>query len=165
MATTRERGLGSAHEADKRRLLALHHDGDPCWRCGLPMFRWQRLDRDHVTDRAHGGTDGPAVLAHASCNRGAGARAGNQVRQFSLAAITAPPATCAVCGKTYHYAARSCEICGAHYHPSGKTVRTCGRRCGVALQKRNRMAKGWVPMAQRPKPPPKPRYVGPVASG
>jgi hypothetical protein len=63
---------------------------------------------------------------------------------------------CAACGKPYHYAARSCEVCGAHYHPSGAAVRTCGRTCGVVLQRRNRMARGWIPAAQRPKPAPKP---------
>ena len=79
--TTTQRGLGSAHQADKRRLLAAHRDGDLCLRCLRPMYRWQSLDRDHVVDRALGGGDGPALLSHASCNRSAGARAGNLARK------------------------------------------------------------------------------------
>ena len=78
--TTTQRGLGAKHQADRKRLLARLRDGTPCPRCGQPMYRWQRLDRDHVVDRALGGTDGPAVLSHQHCNRSAGARMGNQMR-------------------------------------------------------------------------------------
>jgi 5-methylcytosine-specific restriction endonuclease McrA len=78
--TTTERGLGYAHQKDGRRLKAVHRDGDLCWRCGQPMYKWQALERDHVTPRAYGGADGPAVLAHAHCNRSAGARLGNRMR-------------------------------------------------------------------------------------
>jgi 5-methylcytosine-specific restriction endonuclease McrA len=77
---TTERGLGWAHVKDGKRLRAAMRDGDPCWRCGQPMYKWQKLDRDHVTARALGGVDGPAVLAHAHCNRAAGARMGNRMR-------------------------------------------------------------------------------------
>jgi hypothetical protein len=49
------------------------------------MYQWQALDRDHVTPRALGGTDGPAVLAHARCNRSAGARLGNRQRGMARA--------------------------------------------------------------------------------
>jgi 5-methylcytosine-specific restriction endonuclease McrA len=76
--TTTQR-LGRNHAPDRRRLLAAHRDGDPCWRCGQPMYKWQALERDHVVDRARGGIDGPAVLAHAHCNRAAGARLRNQM--------------------------------------------------------------------------------------
>jgi hypothetical protein len=99
--TTTERGLGAEYVADKKRLLAVLRDGEPCWRCDQPMYRTQKLDRDHVIDRALGGTQGPAVLSHASCNRAAGARLGNQLYPIVLKALTAPPATCKVCGKTY----------------------------------------------------------------
>jgi len=157
--TTKERGLGAEHVADKNRLLALHRDGDPCWRCGQPMYKTQALDRDHVIDRALGGTAGPAVLAHASCNRAAGAAAANQRRSFTLAATTTAGAnvTCRVCGQHYTRAARSCEMCGAHYHPTYGEQRTCGRVCGRELQQRNKRAAGWVPKAERPKPPRKER--------
>jgi hypothetical protein len=162
--TTAQRGLGSDHVADLKRLKARHRDGDPCWRCGKPMFKWQKLERDHIIDRALGGAQGPAVLAHMECNRSAGARLGNQMQPRTILAA-GRDTICAVCGKPYHYAARRCEICGAHYHPNGREQRTCGRTCGVVLIRRNKMAKGWVPKAQRPKPPPKAKRPGPVASG
>jgi 5-methylcytosine-specific restriction endonuclease McrA len=78
--TTTQRWLGAAHQKDRHRLLAALRDGDPCPRCGQPMYRWQLLDRDHVIDRALGGGDGPAVLSHQHCNRSAGARMGNKMR-------------------------------------------------------------------------------------
>jgi 5-methylcytosine-specific restriction endonuclease McrA len=162
--TTAERGLGTPHINDKKRLLAQHREGDPCWRCGQPMYKAQGLERDHIVDRARGGAEGPAVLAHMACNRSAGARLGNQMQPRVILAA-GHDVICATCGKPYHYAPRVCEICGVHYHPSGKTVRTCSRTCGVQLIRRNRIAKGWVPQAQRPKPAPKPRRPGPVQSG
>lgn len=145
--TTKERGLGADHQADRKRLLALLRDGDPCWRCGQPMYRSQPLDRDHIVDRALGGALGPAVLAHRWCNRSAGARLGNQ-----LAPRNAKPGRdtiCALCGKVYSRAPRMCEICGAHYHPNHGAQRTCSRPCGVQLQRRNRMASGWLPAPAR----------------
>jgi len=77
--TTTQR-LGHNHAPDRKRLMAAFKDGDLCWRCGQPMFGWQSLERDHVTARALGGIDGPAALAHAHCNRSAGARLGNRMR-------------------------------------------------------------------------------------
>src|SRR6266516_4321797 len=132
--TTTERGLGAAHVADKKRLLATLRDGEPCWRCGLPMYRTQKLERDHVIDRVHGGTDGPAVLSHQHCNRSAGATLGNQLRPYTTGRPIAPPATCKTCGKTYYQPARACEICGSHYHPSyGGGHQTCCRTYGREL--------------------------------
>jgi hypothetical protein len=153
--TTAQRGLGADHQADKKRLVAQLRDGDPCWRCGRPMYKWQALDRDHVVDRALGGAAGPAVLAHASCNRSAGARLSNQIRPQGTTGSTAAgrDTTCRTCGKRYWYAARPCEICGAHYHPHYSGQRSCSRACGVVIARRNKMAKGWVPKEQRPKPP------------
>jgi hypothetical protein len=152
--TTEQRGLGHKHRIDRERLLALHKDGDPCWRCGQPMYKWQDLDRDHVVDRALGGTDGPAVLSHASCNRSAGARLSNQIRpQRTTASIAEGRDTiCKTCGERYWYAARTCVICSGHYHPYRSQQRACGRDCGVVLQRRNRIANGWVPPEERPKP-------------
>lgn len=154
--TTAERGLGALHVADKKRLMALHRDGDPCWRCGKPMYKSQGLERDHMVDRARGGTDGPAVLAHMACNRAAGARLGNQLQPRVIMAA-GHDVRCGTCGKPYHYAARACEVCGVHYHPSGKTVRTCSRTCGVVLRRRKYGYAG--KSAPRPKPAPKPRRV------
>jgi hypothetical protein len=136
--TSTQRGLGADHQADKKRLLALHRDGDPCWRCGQPTYKWQELDRDHVVDRALGGTDGPAVLAHAGCNRSAGARLSNQVRPQRTTAgpVDGRDTICTTCGKRYWYAARACEICGGHYHPHYSEQRSCSRACGVELRRR-----------------------------
>ena len=136
--STAERALGGKHAADAKHLKAVMREGAPCWRCGEPMYSWQDLDRDHVIDRVHGGANGPAVLAHASCNRSRGATMGNQMRGFTPAAARAGQSvTCKACGKPYHYAARSCEMCGAHYHPSYGQQRTCGRACGLQLRRRN----------------------------
>lgn len=132
--TTAQRGLGASHVADLKRLKAMHRDGDPCWRCGKPMYKWQALERDHIIDRALGGADGPAVLAHMACNRAAGARLGNRLQPRVIMAA-GHDVRCGTCGKPYHYAARSCEVCGVHYHPSGKAVRTCSRTCGVVLRR------------------------------
>ena len=144
--TTAQRGLGTGHVTDKKRLLALHHDGDPCWRCGQPMYKTQALDRDHVVDRALGGAQGPAVLAHAACNRGAGAKLGNQLQPRATIAA-GYDVRCKTCGKPYHYAARACEVCGVHYHPNHAAQRSCSRACGVQIARRNRQASGRVPPA------------------
>lgn len=155
--TTEQRGVGAAHAADRKRLLAQHRDGDPCWRCGQPMYKTQALDRDHVVDRALGGTTGPAVLAHASCNRSAGARLGNQLRPLNQPRPgVGHDVFCPICGKKNARKSRMCEICGAHYHPYYSEQRSCSRACGVVIARRNKMAKGWIPPAQRPKPPPRP---------
>lgn len=154
--TTAQRGLGTDHASDKKRLLARHRDGAPCWRCGQPMYKWQALDRDHVVDRALGGAQGPAVLAHAACNRSAGARLGNQMQPRTMAA--GRDTVCAVCGKPYHYAARACEICGVHYHPNRGDQRTCSRAHGVELRRRIYGPSGSRRVA-KPKPPRKPRPV------
>ncbi len=152
------RGLGAHHVADKRRLLAALKDGEPCWRCGQPMYRSQALERDHVIDRALGGTNGPAVLSHAACNRSAGARLGNQMRQFKPASADSD-IRCKTCGRTYHYTARACEMCGAHYHPSYGEQRTCGRACGVELRRRTYGHAGGAPRRPKPSPIPHVTYV------
>lgn len=147
--TSTQRGLGGDHQADKKRLAALHRDGDPCWRCGQPMYKWQALDRDHIVDRALGGTTGPAVLAHASCNRAAGARLGNQLRPLNTPRAGAGrDVFCPVCGKKNGRKSRACEICGDHYHPGYSEQRTCSRACGVVMRRRI-----YGPAGRRPQPP------------
>jgi hypothetical protein len=69
---------GSEHQRARRAALAAFKDGDMCWRCRRPMRSWQALDLDHVRAVAHGGSDGPKRLAHARCNRAAGAVIGNR---------------------------------------------------------------------------------------
>ena len=149
--STAERGLGADHAADKKRLLALHRDGDPCWRCGQPMYKSQDLHRGHIIDRALGGANGPAALEHAACNLSAGARLGNQLQPRHIAAAGGRNVTCKTCGQPYHYAARTCEICGRHYHPSRQVQYTCSRPCGAEYRRRTH---GWAgPAPPRPKPP------------
>lgn len=144
---TTQRALGAEHVADLKRLKAALRDGEPCWRCGHPMYRTQALERDHIIDRVHGGATGPAVLAHARCNRSAGATMGNQLRGFTPAvAVVGRNVTCKTCGKPYHYAARACEMCGLHYHPSYGQQRTCSRACGVELRRRTNGTAGSKPL-------------------
>lgn len=73
MSATVQRGLGYAHQVERRRLLP-HAYGWPCPMCGRLMLRGQDLDLDHVVPRMVGGPDsGPRRIVHASCNRKAGA--------------------------------------------------------------------------------------------
>ena len=77
--TTTERGLGWSHQQERAAALAAFVPGAGCPLCGRPMWRSQRLDLDHSVPRAFGG-QGPRRLAHATCNRRAGAILGNQLR-------------------------------------------------------------------------------------
>lgn len=71
---------GHAHRRQVAWLKSRMRDGDPCCRCGRPMYRGQALDGDHhQTPLAFGGVL-PDALAHASCNRRAGAILGNRLR-------------------------------------------------------------------------------------
>lgn len=78
--STTERGLGWDHQKRRAAALKVFREGEPCPLCGYPMSRRQRLDLDHVTPRVLGGTDGPSRMAHATCNRRAGAVLGNRLR-------------------------------------------------------------------------------------
>lgn len=59
------------HKTLRRRLLAAlaQRPGQPCARCGQPMYASQLLDLDHTDDRS-----GYLGLSHRSCNRRAGQR-------------------------------------------------------------------------------------------
>jgi 5-methylcytosine-specific restriction endonuclease McrA len=82
--STADRGLGGAHRADRKRKLAAFRDGQPCPRCGRPMWSTQDLDLDHVVSRVFGGAGGPTALSHRSCNRRAGAALSTPVRLARL---------------------------------------------------------------------------------
>lgn len=69
--TTTQRGLGWEHQQQRKRLLARHVDGSPCWWCGEPMFKTQSLAADHTLARAHGGTKADRLL-HELCNKARG---------------------------------------------------------------------------------------------
>lgn len=59
------------HKTLRKRLLAslMRQPGQPCARCGQPMYVSQLLDLDHTDDRS-----GYLGLAHRACNRRAGQR-------------------------------------------------------------------------------------------
>lgn len=65
--TTTQRGYGYSHQALRRALLPYAY-GQPCPRCGGTMKPGQKLDLDHTDDRT-----GYRGMAHATCNRQAGA--------------------------------------------------------------------------------------------
>lgn len=89
--TTTARGLGWQHQQIRRRLIANHRDGTPCWWCGKPMYREPSrnpdyvpgsqapgngaLAADHTLARANGGNHADRLL-HGLCNkqRGDGSR-------------------------------------------------------------------------------------------
>jgi hypothetical protein len=77
-----EKANTAAQKAARRHHLAVFTDGQPCPRCGLPMYRWQDLDLGHVVARVIGGTlsDG-ARLEHRRCNRQAGGRLLGRLRR------------------------------------------------------------------------------------
>ena len=63
--TTTARGYGTAHQQLRARLLAQWTPGDPCARCGKPMWKRDRIDLGHTDDRT-----GYRGLEHDTCNRG-----------------------------------------------------------------------------------------------
>lgn len=77
VASTNERGYGSAHQRLRRELLPSAY-GTPCVLCGEVMTEDQTLHLDHTVDRsAYRG------FAHAKCNLREGSARGNQ-RQSQL---------------------------------------------------------------------------------
>ncbi|SRR6266568_3766527 len=167
---TRERGYGWEHAQLRKQwkprvqagqvaccaVICLEvMDGRP--RLIAPGAPWHL---GHTEDRT--AWTGPE---HQRCGAADGARRGNRQQPRSLVMLKAGSPVCQGCGQPYHYAARACEMCGAHYHPSYGEQRTCGRACGRELQQRNKRVTGWLPKAERPKPPRKLRKPGPVQSG
>ena len=65
---------GAEHRAIRRALLA-SAAGTPCVRCGVPLRAGDDVDLDHRDDGR-----GYLGMAHAACNRAAGARKGNRLR-------------------------------------------------------------------------------------
>lgn len=58
------------------------HDGDPCARCGEPMYRAElaRIHADHVGQHHADGAELPDALSHARCNTSHGGTLGNERR-------------------------------------------------------------------------------------
>ena len=71
-------GLGTDHDRERARQLALFRDGQPCPRCGRPMRYFQALDLDDFPGRRFGGPQ-VKLLSHARCNRSAGGSAGARI--------------------------------------------------------------------------------------
>ena len=77
--STTQRGYGSQHQALRSRLLAQWKPGQPCARCGQPMWhRWMldstgrkvsAIDLGHADDRSR-----YTGLEHRACNRRDGQR-------------------------------------------------------------------------------------------
>jgi hypothetical protein len=76
------RGYGYAHRKRAAELKGAMRDGDPCARCGKPMYRSElgQIHGDHVGRPMAFGGDLPDGLSHASCNTRHGARLGNRLR-------------------------------------------------------------------------------------
>jgi len=89
--TTAEQGYGWAHQQARADLLRDLEDGEPCARCGEPMYRWQaaQLDADHVENSKAAG-EPPDALSHASCNRSHGATQGNLARAGHMPQLAEP---------------------------------------------------------------------------
>lgn len=65
----------------RRKQLLPYAYGTACPLCGMTMYEDQPLDLDHSVPVALGGGATPGDrIAHASCNRSAGATLGNQLR-------------------------------------------------------------------------------------
>ena len=62
----RESGTNTGpHKTKRKRAMAYLavNPGQPCARCGLPMYVWMNLHLDHTDDRS-----GYLGLSHAKCN-------------------------------------------------------------------------------------------------
>ena len=73
--TTTQRGYGYAHQQLVRAARAAYVAGQPCARCGKPIWPAQPVDLGHADGTAK---QQYAGLEHRSCNRAAGARLKNR---------------------------------------------------------------------------------------
>lgn len=80
-SATAQRGYGRDHQARRKQLLAALSvdEGQPCARCGEPMFTSQDLDADHTDPRALNPNSIADRLLHSRCNRQAGVETKTQV--------------------------------------------------------------------------------------
>jgi hypothetical protein len=75
--TTRE-GYGSQHQKLRRLAISAWQPGDPCTRCGKPMWGPpSTIHLGHTDDKS-----GYRGLEHAHCNTSDGARRGNRTRRM-----------------------------------------------------------------------------------
>ncbi len=78
--TTSQRGYGSGHQTARRQAVEAFRPGQPCARCGRPIWRAEDADLGHAD-----GQQGYRGLEHAACNRRAGALAGAASRKPAAA--------------------------------------------------------------------------------
>ena len=93
-ASASARGYGRSHQKLAAQLLNAWQPGDPCARCGQPMWQRWRIRSDgqqvsaihlgHTPDRT-----GYTGLEHDTCNLADGARRGNQARGRRRRAVKA----------------------------------------------------------------------------
>lgn len=79
-ARARSNRTYSVKQRKVRALLLPYAYGTYCPLCGQVMVQGQALDLDHSTPVVLGGDGAGDRIAHASCNRSAGATLGNQLR-------------------------------------------------------------------------------------
>jgi len=161
--TTAERGYGQTHRDARAAAIAAYRLRQPCARCGQPLYGDSAL-----FDLGHDDYDRSRYtgLGHRSCNRGAEAVLGNQldprfiastadrslVSRHTASRITTPPGHVPSSARATISAVARCgaaRVCAAG---------NCSGACGRELQRRNRLASGWLPREQRPAPP-KPRQI------
>jgi hypothetical protein len=110
------RGYGIRHQEERAYRLRRFRPGDPCARCGLPMYGpATELHLDHTDDR----TGYLPGLSHARCNTGHGRRRRKQVLPPADPVPPSgyddlPPYDC-----TEHGFDR-CEFRDEPHHPSGR---------------------------------------------
>lgn len=130
--STRLRGYGYQHQQARTAYLANWQPGDPCARCGQPMWGpATEIHLGHTDDRT-----GYIGLEHAACNTADGAKRGNEDRPRSLYGINPRVnPVCRTCGESYNHSGKECPICGRHYHPTRHVQYTCSRSCGLAYKR------------------------------
>lgn len=101
-----ERGYGADHRAARQAALQAWQDGDPCARCGGPMWHGTPVDLDHTDDRS-----GYLGLSHSSCNRSTTGR---------LQSVTHD---------------KVCDHCGVTYTTRYGTQKFCSVACRYAAPK------------------------------
>ena len=86
-APSSARGYGTEHRKLRAALIAAWVPGDPCARCGQPMWGPpSRIHLGHSDDRTTW-----TGLEHASCNTSDGATRGNKKRAAAARTVTALP--------------------------------------------------------------------------
>jgi hypothetical protein len=98
---------GVKHQAERARRLAAMVDGEPCCRCGGPMYREEGPDLhlDHAVDGGYLG------LSHARCNLVAGSHKGHAARWGAYRPrerpARPPVALCPKCGRSGYHGSQS----------------------------------------------------------